>query len=86
MTITLPDSPATGALSEAEMRLEVACALFVQGRIDKVGARDMAGLDFFAFQRALRNRQISTFTVDDLHHDVAALDAMPGAKISVSSR
>jgi predicted HTH domain antitoxin len=86
MTITLPDSSATAALSEAEMRLELACALFAQDRIDKVGATDMAGLDFFALQQALCDRQISTFTVDDLHHDVAALDAMPGAKIGVSSR
>ena len=87
MTITLPDSPATAALTEAEVRLELACALFAHARIDKIGAAEMAGLDFFSFQEALRDRQISTFTVEDLHHDVAALnDAMRDRKIGRSLR
>ena len=36
----------------------------------------MAGLDLFAFQEALGEREISTYTVVDLHEEVAALQSM----------
>ncbi len=33
-------------MSEAELRLELACALFAQGKIGKVGGAELAGVDF----------------------------------------
>lgn len=77
MPITLPDLPATVGLSE----LELACALFAQGEVGRVGGADLAGVDFFSFQKALAKRRISTLTIDDLHHDIAALnELLPGPK------
>ena len=37
MTIELPDIEAVEKLSPAELRLELACALYERGRVGKVG-------------------------------------------------
>jgi predicted HTH domain antitoxin len=76
LTLNLPDGPALRHVSEAEMRLVLACALHAQGRISKTAGAEMAGLDLFAFQQALGEREISTYTVDDLHDEVDALRSM----------
>lgn len=76
LTLNFPDAAALRHVSEAEMRLELACALHAQGRISKIVGAAMAGLDLFAFQEALGEREISTYTVDDLHEEVAALQSM----------
>ena len=76
LTLNFPDAPALRHVSEEEMRLELACALHAQGRISKLVGAEMAGLDLFAFQEALGEREISTYTVDDLHEEVAALQSM----------
>ena len=73
MTITLPDTPATLAMSEAEIRLELACALFAQGRIGKVGGAEMAGVDFITFQRALGERGIPLYTAEMLEEDLVTM-------------
>ena len=53
MTITLPDIPDASPLAPAEVRLELGCALYARGRVGKIAAAEMAGVDFFTFQRAL---------------------------------
>ena len=58
------------------MRLELACALHARGRIGKVAGAELAGVDFFAFQEALGERGISTYTVDDLHGEIASLKGL----------
>ena len=58
MTIELPDVPANERLTPEEARLELACALYARGRIGKVAATQMAGMDFFTFQRALSERGV----------------------------
>lgn len=73
MTLTLPDSPTTERMSEAELRLELACALFAQGKIGKVGGAELAGVDFFTFQGALGERGISFYTVEMIEEDSANL-------------
>lgn len=45
LTLNFPDAPALRHVSEAEMRLELACALHAQGRISKIVGAEMAGLD-----------------------------------------
>ncbi len=85
LTLNLPDAPALRHVSEADMRLELACALHAQGRISKTAGAEMAGLDLFAFQDALGEREISTYTVNDLHDEVAALRPMfPAQTLPVS--
>lgn len=60
------------------MRLELACALYAQGKVSKVSGAELAGVDFFSFQKALGDRRISTYTVEDLHGELAALDRLFG--------
>jgi len=73
MTITLPDLPETAQLSSDEMRLELACALYARGRVGKVVAADMAGVDIFTFQRALHDRDIPLYTERMLETDLQTL-------------
>jgi predicted HTH domain antitoxin len=68
MTLQLPDNP---AFEEAELRLELACALYARGKIGKVSAAEFAGVDFFTFQRALGERRISFYSEEMLREDVS---------------
>jgi predicted HTH domain antitoxin len=74
MTIELPDVPASERLTPEEMRLELACALYARGRIGKVAATEMAGVDFFTFQRALSERRIPLYTEQMLASDIQSLN------------
>lgn len=79
MTITLPDLPETSQLSSEEMRLELACALYSRGRVGKVVAAEMAGVDIFTFQRALQDRNIPLYTQSMLATDLQTLkELFPG--------
>jgi predicted HTH domain antitoxin len=73
MTIELPDPPAGEQLTAEEMRLELACALYARGRIGKVAATEMAGVDFFTFQRALSERGVPLYTQQMLASDIQSL-------------
>ena len=73
MTIELPDEPLDERLTPQELRLELACALFARGRIGKVAGSQLAGVDFFAFQRALGERSIPLYTETMLTEDLATL-------------
>jgi len=46
VTIELPDVPTSERLTPEEVRLELACALYAHGRIGKVAATEIAGVDF----------------------------------------
>jgi predicted HTH domain antitoxin len=74
MTIELPDVPAAGRLTPDEIRLELACALYARGRIGKVAATQMAGVDFFTFQRALSERHVPLYTEQMLTSDIQSLN------------
>jgi predicted HTH domain antitoxin len=76
MTIELPDIEAVEKLSPSELRLELACALVERGRVTKVTGAQLAGLDFFEFQRALGERAISTVTDEMFQQDLATLKAL----------
>jgi predicted HTH domain antitoxin len=69
MTMTLPQAPPP----EAAARLELACAEYARGKVDKVSGSQLAGVDFFAFQRALGERGISSCTEQMLDEDVRTL-------------
>ena len=76
MTITLPDMPETERLSGDDLRLEIACALYARGRIGKVRRAELAGVDFFTFQRALEERSIPLYTEEMLADDLATLKTL----------
>jgi predicted HTH domain antitoxin len=76
VTIELPDQPATAQFSPDELRLELACALYARGRIGKVSASQLAGVDIFTFQRALGERQIPQYTENMLATDLAAMEKL----------
>ena len=74
MKIELPDLPAGEQLTAEEIRLELACALYARGRIGKIAATEMAGVDFFSFQRALSERGVPLYTQQMLSSDIQALN------------
>ena len=76
MTITLPDMPENARLSEDDVRLELACAWYARGRMGKVRAAEMAGVDFFSFQRALEERGIPLYTEEMLADDLETLKTL----------
>ena len=61
-------------MTPEDLRLELACALYARGKLTKVRGAELAGVDFFIFQQALKERQISTYTIEDLNREVATLN------------
>ena len=76
MTITVPDMQDAAQLSPAEVRLELGCALYARGRIGKIAATELAGVDFFTFQHALQERGIPLYTGQMLADDLETLKAL----------
>ena len=76
MTIDLPDIEGVEAFSPAELRLELACALYERGRIGKVAGAELAGVNFFDFQRALGERGISSTSTEMLEADLVTLKTL----------
>jgi predicted HTH domain antitoxin len=76
VTIEVPDFPAAEQFSPDELRLELACALYGRGKIGKVDGSRMAGVDFFAFQRALGERNIPQYTEEMLTEDLETLNRL----------
>ena len=76
MTLTLPDTVGNFRLTPEEIRLELACALYARGVIGRVGATELANIDFFAFQRALGERGIPIVTEQMLEDDLHSLKAL----------
>lgn len=76
MTVTLPDTIEGAPITPEEIQLELACALYARGRIGRVAATEMAGVDFFEFQRALGERGIEVCTEPMLEDDLAALKTL----------
>ena len=55
------------------MRLELGCALYARGRIGKIAAANLAGVDFLTFQRALEERDTPLYTQQMLADDLQTL-------------
>jgi predicted HTH domain antitoxin len=73
----MPDLAATERFSPEELRLELACALFAQRKVSSVTGARMAGVDLFAFQRALGERGIEIVTEKMLAEDFETLKHFP---------
>lgn len=73
LVISDADVRATG-LSEAELRLELAVALFQAERLTLARASRLCGLPRLEFQRELARRRIPVhYTTDELDEDVRTL-------------
>jgi predicted HTH domain antitoxin len=76
MTLELPEIETTN-LTPAELRLELACALYARGRVSAVTGSHLADLDLISFQGALKERGIPhNYSLEDLHNDLDALKTL----------
>jgi predicted HTH domain antitoxin len=58
--------------AEAQLRLELAIALYREGRLPPGRGAEIAGLSRWQFDEVLRQRQVPMpYTVADLEHDLA---------------
>jgi predicted HTH domain antitoxin len=73
VTLELPEIEKT-QLSEAEIRLELACALYARGKVTAVTGSHISSVDLITFQGALKERGIPrNYTLEDFHDDLSAL-------------
>jgi predicted HTH domain antitoxin len=74
MKLDIPDDiMQSSGLTEEDCLIELSVRLYADRRLSLAQALRLAGLDRFAFERQLAWRNISLYTVDDLHEDVATL-------------
>jgi predicted HTH domain antitoxin len=73
MILTLPDDPALADMTESDLRLDLACALFAAGRISRAVACRVAAMERFEFDQELIRRRIPSYTEDMLNEDIASL-------------
>ena len=76
VTLEIPDDFATRLQSqrveaEAQLHLELAVALYRQGKLPVARAAEIAGLEVSTFEQILRQRSVAMpYTLADLEHDV----------------
>ena len=74
MTLTLPDLP---SITDDELRLELACALYGSRRLARGMAAKVAGVDDDAFEKALQVRGITNgYKMADLESDFVTLNRL----------
>src|SRR2546426_9898514 len=77
VTLEIPDDFAQPlqterAQAEAQLHLELAIALYREGKLPPGRAAEIAGLSRWEFEDILRQRQVAMpYTVADLEHDLA---------------
>jgi predicted HTH domain antitoxin len=78
MILTVPDDPALECLTESEIRLDLACALFASGRVSRTVACRIAAIERLAFDEELIRRNIPSYTDELLDEDLSTLrDVFP---------
>jgi predicted HTH domain antitoxin len=78
MPVTITDDVLVAAhLSEAELRVELAVALFREERLTLGQASHLAGLDQFTFQGILADREIPIhYGMEEFREDLRTLSAL----------
>lgn len=67
-------------LSEEEVLLELALALYASGKLPFGKARNLAGLDWLSFRRILTERNIPVhYSQEDFKMDLLAVEALSAA-------
>lgn len=79
MLLTLPDNIIPeGQFTEKELLIELAVALYANGKISFGQARRLAGMDWFSFRNLLAERQVpANYDEDDLEKDLEAIKSFP---------
>lgn len=73
MTITLPDLPGLRDIAEGDILLDLACGAYAAGRLSRQLAAEVAGVSRHAFDEALYQRRISTYSEEMLQQDLETL-------------
>jgi predicted HTH domain antitoxin len=76
MIVEFPDVRGGEKLSREEMRLETACGLYSRGRLGRIAAAELAGVDLIVFTQALKERGIAVYTEEMLDEDLKSLQAL----------
>ncbi len=78
MPVTFSDDVLEAAhLSEPELRLELAIALFLAERLTLAQASRIAEMDQFSFQSVLADREIPVhYGIEEFHEDLRTIDAI----------
>jgi predicted HTH domain antitoxin len=82
MSLTIPDDILRSLdMSEQEMLLELAVALYAARKISFGQARRLAGLDWYRFREILAARNIPAhYDIEQFEEDLANLHNLPAAK------
>lgn len=74
MKLEIPDDILTASgVTEEECLIELSVRLYADRRISLAQALRLSGLDRLAFEAQLAQRNITLYTVSDLHEDVETL-------------
>ena len=74
MRLEIPDDiMRVSGLTEQDCLIELSVHLYASRRLSLGQALRLSGLDRFEFERQLAQRNISLYTVDDLHEDIETL-------------
>lgn len=81
MPVTISDDVLAAAhLSEAELRREIAVALFREERLTLAQASRLAEMEQFTFQSLLADREIPIhYGIEQFHEDIRTADALRSA-------
>ena len=80
MQIDLPDEVVRAAgLTEKACLTELAVQLYASRRVTIAQALELCRMTRSEFQKELGKREISLYTVEDLHADMAALEELYGS-------
>jgi predicted HTH domain antitoxin len=78
MTLTIPDELLGTKMTEEELRLELAVAMYAANRMSFGKARKLAGLDWFRFRQILAERNVPMhYGVEQLEEDLRTIENMP---------
>lgn len=74
MTLILVDEPALAGIPADELRMDLACGMYREGKVTSVTAAHLAGVGIVRFQEELRDRSIlQAYDTGDLESDLAFL-------------
>lgn len=78
MTLTISDELIGTTLTEDELRLELAAALYAARKISFGKARKIAGINWFEFRALLAEKGIPAhYDVEQFEEDLQTLESMP---------
>ncbi|MCW5922060.1 MAG: UPF0175 family protein [Saprospiraceae bacterium] len=78
MTLTIPDELLGAKMTEEELRLEIAIAMYAANKMSFGKARKLAGLDWFRFRQILAERNVPVhYGIEQFEEDLRTIENMP---------